>query len=116
MKAVVSNQRPVLRALPSSRPSAMRSGRRVQRGQDRKSTRLNSSHDQISYAVFCLKKKKKHKCPTTTEPLLTTTPPKSPTDTSRCEKSALAARKQTSKAGYPHDAESPNNLPNRTQR
>src|SRR5205085_12176868 len=31
-----------------------RSGRR-----DRKSTRLNSSHSQISYAVFCLKKKKK---------------------------------------------------------
>src|SRR2546421_9646187 len=35
---------------------------------DRKSTRLNSSHDQISYAVFCLKKKKRviaflfHKC------------------------------------------------------
>src|SRR2546428_9026599 len=27
-------------------------------GLDRKSTRLNSSHDQISYAVFCLKKKK----------------------------------------------------------
>src|SRR5206468_6837118 len=27
------------------------------RGEDRKSTRLNSSHDQISYAVFCLKKK-----------------------------------------------------------
>src|SRR5206468_5966628 len=26
--------------------------------QDRKSTRLNSSHDQISYAAFCLKKKK----------------------------------------------------------
>src|SRR5688572_32443535 len=30
-------------------------------GQDRKSTRLNSSHSQISYAVFCLKKKKKEK-------------------------------------------------------
>src|SRR5271163_5156284 len=30
------------------------------RWKDRKSTRLNSSHDQISYAVFCLKKKKKH--------------------------------------------------------
>src|SRR3989440_9696327 len=30
---------------------------------DRKSTRLNSSHDQISYAVFCLKKKKKHRKP-----------------------------------------------------
>src|SRR2546427_5894706 len=29
----------------------------VRRGQDRKSTRLNSSHSQISYAVFCLKKK-----------------------------------------------------------
>src|SRR5206468_6644294 len=29
--------------------------------EDRKSTRLNSSHDQISYAVFCLKKKKKQK-------------------------------------------------------
>src|SRR2546421_8559824 len=29
------------------------------KGGDRKSTRLNSSHDQISYAVFCLKKKKK---------------------------------------------------------
>src|SRR5688572_31999770 len=30
-------------------------------GEDRKSTRLNSSHSQISYAVFCLKKKKKTK-------------------------------------------------------
>src|SRR5688572_31391236 len=31
----------------------------VWRKADRKSTRLNSSHSQISYAVFCLKKKKK---------------------------------------------------------
>src|SRR5258708_23365852 len=31
--------------------------------QDRKSTRLNSSHQIISYAVFCLKKKKKHATP-----------------------------------------------------
>src|SRR5688572_33214084 len=31
---------------------------RLDRRQDRKSTRLNSSHSQISYAVFCLKKKK----------------------------------------------------------
>src|SRR5438132_7291744 len=31
------------------------------RHQDRKSTRLNSSHTVISYAVFCLKKKKKKK-------------------------------------------------------
>src|SRR5688572_31740788 len=37
---------------------------------DRKSTRLNSSHSQISYAVFCLKKKKKKiKPPTTTTQL-----------------------------------------------
>src|SRR2546428_768815 len=32
---------------------------RLDSASDRKSTRLNSSHDQISYAVFCLKKKKK---------------------------------------------------------
>src|SRR2546421_656118 len=38
----------------ASEGEAERAGRR-----DRKSTRLNSSHDQISYAVFCLKKKKK---------------------------------------------------------
>src|SRR2546430_12770431 len=34
--------------------------RPVRAAQDRKSTRLNSSHSQISYAVFCLKKKKTH--------------------------------------------------------
>src|SRR2546430_13270486 len=40
-------------------------GRRVStRGEkDRKSTRLNSSHSQISYAVFCLKKKKNKSTP-----------------------------------------------------
>src|SRR2546421_2036965 len=37
--------------------SAQRHGRFAS-DRDRKSTRLNSSHDQISYAVFCLKKKK----------------------------------------------------------
>src|SRR3712207_8207167 len=38
----------------------LRDGGRLRRGvqQDRKSTRLNSSHANISYAVFCLKKKK----------------------------------------------------------
>src|SRR2546428_9614537 len=40
------------------RPVALRVEVQVH-AQDRKSTRLNSSHDQISYAVFCLKKKKK---------------------------------------------------------
>src|SRR5438034_7574166 len=39
------------------RRETSRSGRR----RDRKSTRLNSSHTVISYAVFCLKKKKKEK-------------------------------------------------------
>src|SRR6266496_6173389 len=36
-----------------------RRARRDAHGRDRKSTRLNSSHVEISYAVFCLKKKKK---------------------------------------------------------
>src|SRR5947209_13732368 len=35
-------------------------GRLVLLERDRKSTRLNSSHANISYAVFCLKKKRKH--------------------------------------------------------
>src|SRR5216683_5881312 len=39
------------------RPEAVQAPRTL-RKLDRKSTRLNSSHDQISYAVFCLKKKK----------------------------------------------------------
>src|SRR2546427_9602870 len=39
------------------KPGRVVSPRRGKR--DRKSTRLNSSHSQISYAVFCLKKKKK---------------------------------------------------------
>src|SRR5438132_3998591 len=38
--------------------SARGTGDRRNRGLDRKSTRLNSSHTVISYAVFCLKKKK----------------------------------------------------------
>src|SRR2546428_616030 len=40
---------------PVNLERAMRLGDRI--AGDRKSTRLNSSHDQISYAVFCLKKK-----------------------------------------------------------
>src|SRR3712207_8558459 len=41
-------------------PGDDRAHHRVDRGEDRKSTRLNSSHANISYAVFCLKKKKIH--------------------------------------------------------
>src|SRR5688572_31016410 len=46
------------RATPGSRSAC---GQHATKGTDRKSTRLNSSHSQISYAVFCLKKKKEHK-------------------------------------------------------
>src|SRR5689334_24543844 len=47
-----------LRAWHTLRRNRRRTGR-AERRQDRKSTRLNSSHSSISYAVFCLKKKKK---------------------------------------------------------
>src|SRR3712207_7620848 len=43
--------------LPAAQQPSGDAGRRPR--QDRKSTRLNSSHANISYAVFCLKKKKK---------------------------------------------------------
>src|SRR2546430_10421993 len=48
-----------LRDLPGRSGNLHRSRNSVVRGDctDRKSTRLNSSHSQISYAVFCLKKK-----------------------------------------------------------
>src|SRR5438309_1354685 len=39
-------------------PGQQVGGHLLQHGEDRKSTRLNSSHSSISYAVFCLKKKK----------------------------------------------------------
>src|SRR2546430_10238935 len=49
------------------RPSSVRCASSMVRRTDRKSTRLNSSHSQISYAVFCLKKKNVIKeCETTT--------------------------------------------------
>src|SRR5437667_3002522 len=45
----------------SHRSTSQTSSRPRSRNEDRKSTRLNSSHITISYAVFCLKKKKKIK-------------------------------------------------------
>src|SRR6266480_5921430 len=52
----------LFRSVPRARPGPARAhpGRRPAQ-QDRKSTRLNSSHMSISYAVFCLKKKNKNK-------------------------------------------------------
>src|SRR6266568_8477227 len=47
-----------VRARRGDRPGPLHP-RRPGRGGDRKSTRLNSSHSSISYAVFCLKKKNK---------------------------------------------------------
>src|SRR2546422_4596429 len=44
---------------PGRRSARTSSLSRVRQRRDRKSTRLNSSHGYISYAVFCLKKKKK---------------------------------------------------------
>src|SRR5438270_11880324 len=50
---------PILQpARPGGRRQGWRPDRRRNAARDRKSTRLNSSHSQISYAVFCLKKKK----------------------------------------------------------
>src|SRR5688572_32491991 len=49
---------PVARDRRSARPRSAEHERAVRLAEDRKSTRLNSSHSQISYAVFCLKKKK----------------------------------------------------------
>src|SRR5690348_18456078 len=48
-------------------PQGARSRRDCRAHGDRKSTRLNSSHPSISYAVFCLKKKKKNIKKTTTK-------------------------------------------------
>src|SRR5688572_31326381 len=45
----------------AEKPSTLRATDQPAKNRDRKSTRLNSSHSQISYAVFCLKKKKKKK-------------------------------------------------------
>src|SRR2546427_6600436 len=51
--------RPIRRRRPGAPADDGRVHHRDRGGADRKSTRLNSSHSQISYAVFCLKKKKK---------------------------------------------------------
>src|SRR5689334_24170229 len=50
-------------------PTTMAIDDSTRRRKDRKSTRLNSSHSSISYAVFCLKKKKKNKNEPTYEPI-----------------------------------------------
>src|SRR5207244_9330748 len=56
--SVMNSREPVLALIQPSQPLPRRLVNRVQQA-DRKITRLNSSHQIISYAVFCLKKKKK---------------------------------------------------------
>src|SRR3712207_7432861 len=56
-RCVEADRRPARGADPAPRAEGQLLAHR--RGRDRKSTRLNSSHANISYAVFCLKKKKK---------------------------------------------------------
>src|SRR2546428_8306159 len=60
MRASVASTTSTGESLPARIAAANSAGRLspVEVVEDRKSTRLNSSHDQISYAVFCLKKKK----------------------------------------------------------
>src|SRR2546430_12833348 len=65
---MLDSPRPVEPAAPTSlsvySPAPMIGLSPTRPGIDRKSTRLNSSHSQISYAVFCLKKKKQQDRPT----------------------------------------------------
>src|SRR3712207_9089943 len=56
----VDREGPAWREIRLRPPRVYRSGEVLKQGLDRKSTRLNSSHANISYAVFCLKKKKKN--------------------------------------------------------
>src|SRR2546429_4052591 len=60
VRPAVGAQRGLVRSLGPCRGNCARSVARFATSlKDRKSTRLNSSHGYISYAVFCLKKKKK---------------------------------------------------------
>src|SRR2546427_1463572 len=55
--------RPSHIAIPRGALHVLQQRGQTARAEDRKSTRLNSSHSQISYAVFCLKKKKTNNRP-----------------------------------------------------
>src|SRR2546422_8498008 len=74
---ILLGDRPALVMAASPTALVVMPGPDAEEGPDRKSTRLNSSHGYISYAVFCLKKKNKRRC--TRKP------------TTRCTTSATAA-------------------------
>src|SRR5260221_10000971 len=77
-----------LRAIPEWKPGPA-PGFHSGMARDRKSTRLNSSHTVISYAVFCLKKKnpRRHRPPRDREPELHR--PSSPKDECKTKKSPV---------------------------
>src|SRR5256886_4266652 len=66
-RVAANRSRGIAREVGNSRATGCGDGVKIGSGEangenaDRKSTRLNSSHSQISYAVFCLKKKKQNK-------------------------------------------------------
>src|SRR5688572_31594443 len=64
----VRHIRQIETAAPGDYVLTLDNGFCIQSSRDRKSTRLNSSHSQISYAVFCLKKKKQTQPHHTTQP------------------------------------------------
>src|SRR2546422_6018625 len=63
LKLAARDERAFDAAIVAVEAAAARAGIRRVGVRDRKSTRLNSSHGYISYAVFCLKKKKQNRAP-----------------------------------------------------
>src|ERR1022692_4190277 len=81
-------------------------GRDVEVGPDRKSTRLNSSHLVISYAVFCLKKKKQKVSPTSAASNRSS-PSLSPESAAACAVAVPAGTKKVSRASAAYKRSSP---------
>src|SRR5256886_4888641 len=89
------------RALYRARVAARRGGARQCQYTDRKSTRLNSSHSQISYAVFCLKKKNKQ--PLTLRRRDVPTPNYVRSDTRTASRPRRTRRSSSAYSCLPHD-------------
>src|SRR5438105_6888332 len=77
-------------------------------GRDRKSTRLNSSHEWISYAVFCLKKKKNHKKNSTQpKPPPVRDPQQRRPATTDCGHEGITAQETKTRRPFPSDIQRP---------
>src|SRR5256886_11505347 len=80
-----------------------RAARLVHRqSRDRKSTRLNSSHSQISYAVFCLKKKKTSPPTQLTRPFNPTKDPRAPTHSAQTQQGASSSAGSSDRPALSH--------------